>query len=71
MDMSYLDLLMAQQEEVTEAEGGGGVWVVADLANGTVAPVRSKSAPSSFSTAAASTRAMTASSAPLNSSPVK
>ncbi len=39
MDMSYLDLLMAQQEEVTEAEGGGGVWVVADLANGTVAPV--------------------------------
>ncbi|MBL7063614.1 MAG: electron transfer flavoprotein subunit alpha/FixB family protein [Anaerolineae bacterium] len=31
MDMSYLDLLMAQQEEVSEAEGGGGVWVVADL----------------------------------------
>jgi len=32
MDVSYLDLLMAQQEEVTEeATGGGGVWVVADL----------------------------------------
>ena len=32
MDASYLDLLMAQQEEITEAEGGGGgVWVVADL----------------------------------------
>jgi len=29
---SYLDLLMAQQEEVTEeATGGGGIWVVADL----------------------------------------
>jgi electron transfer flavoprotein alpha subunit len=32
MDTSYLDLLMAQQEEVAEeATGGGGVWVVADL----------------------------------------
>jgi len=40
MDASYLDLLMAQQEEVTEAEGGGGgVWVVADVADGAVAPV--------------------------------
>lgn len=40
MDASYLDLLMAQQEEVTEAEGGGGgIWVVADLADGKVAPV--------------------------------
>ena len=47
MDMSYLDLLMAQQEEVSEAEGGGGVWVVADLSttlkagvvDGAVAPV--------------------------------
>jgi len=48
MDVSYLDLLMAQQEEVTEeAAGGGGVWVVADLsttlkaglANGAIAPV--------------------------------
>ena len=40
MDESYLDLLMAQQEEVTEeAVGGGGVWVVADLVNDTVAPV--------------------------------
>lgn len=39
MDASYLDLLMAQQEEVTEAEGGGGgVWVVADVVDGAVAP---------------------------------
>ena len=39
-DMSYLDLLMAQQEEVSEAEGGGGgIWVVADVVNGAVAPV--------------------------------
>ncbi|MBN1180218.1 MAG: electron transfer flavoprotein subunit alpha/FixB family protein [Anaerolineae bacterium] len=38
--MSYLDLLMAQQEEVSEAEGGGGgVWVVADVVDGAVAPV--------------------------------
>ena len=48
MDVSYLDLLMAQQEEVSTAEGGGGgIWVVADLSttlkagvvDGTVAPV--------------------------------
>jgi len=40
MDASYLDLLMAQQEEVTEAEGGGGgIWVVADVADGALAPV--------------------------------
>ncbi len=39
MDLSYLDLLMAQQEEVAEAEGGGGVWVVADLMDGAAAPV--------------------------------
>jgi electron transfer flavoprotein alpha subunit len=40
MDASYLDLLMAQQEEVTEAEGGGGgVWVVADVVDDTIAPV--------------------------------
>jgi electron transfer flavoprotein alpha subunit len=40
MDASYLDLLMAQQEEVTEeAAGGGGVWVVADVVNGGIAPV--------------------------------
>ncbi len=40
MDASYLDLLMAQQEEVTEAEGGGGgIWVVADVVDGAVAPV--------------------------------
>ena len=39
MDVSYLDLLMAQQEEVTEAEGGGGIWVVADVVDGAVAPV--------------------------------
>jgi electron transfer flavoprotein alpha subunit len=39
MDASYLDLLMAQQEEVIEAEGGGGgVWVVADVVGGAVAP---------------------------------
>jgi electron transfer flavoprotein alpha subunit len=39
MDASYLDLLMAQQEEIAEeAGGGGGVWVVADLENGAVAP---------------------------------
>ncbi|MFW6115440.1 MAG: electron transfer flavoprotein subunit alpha/FixB family protein [Chloroflexota bacterium] len=40
MDASYLDLVMAQQEEaLEEAEGGGGVWVVADLADGEIAPV--------------------------------
>ena len=39
MDLSYLDLLMAQQEEVAEAEGGGGVWVVASPLDGAVAPV--------------------------------
>ena len=40
MDASYLDLLMAQQEEVTEAEGGGGgIWVVADVVGGAIAPV--------------------------------
>ena len=39
MDVSYLDLLMAQQEEVSEAEGGGGIWVVADVVDGAVAPV--------------------------------
>jgi electron transfer flavoprotein alpha subunit len=40
MDESYLDLLMAQQDEVSDAEGGGGgVWVVADVADGAVAPV--------------------------------
>ena len=40
MDASYLDLLMAQQEEVTEeATGGGGIWVVADVVDGAVAPV--------------------------------
>ncbi len=37
---SYLDLLMAQQGEATEeAAGGGGVWVVADVVDGAVAPV--------------------------------
>jgi electron transfer flavoprotein alpha subunit len=37
---SYLDLLMSQQEEVSEAEGGGGgVWVVADAGGGEVATV--------------------------------
>ncbi|RLC59879.1 MAG: hypothetical protein DRI80_11890, partial [Chloroflexota bacterium] len=39
MDVSYLDLLMAQQEEVTEAEGGGGIWDMADVVDGAVAPV--------------------------------
>lgn len=40
MDASFLDLMMAQQEEVLEeAEGGGGVWVVADVVDAAVAPV--------------------------------
>lgn len=40
MDASYLDLVMAQQEEgFEEAEGGGGVWVVADLSGDQIAPV--------------------------------
>ena len=40
MDASYLDLVMAQQEEVfEEAEGGGGVWVVADISDDEIAPV--------------------------------
>ena len=39
---SFLDLLMAQQEEVSggeEVAGGGGIWVVADVADGAVVPV--------------------------------
>lgn len=40
MDASYLDLVMAQQEEaLEEAAGGGGVWVVADLGADEIAPV--------------------------------
>jgi electron transfer flavoprotein alpha subunit len=40
MDASYLDLMMAQQEETfEEAEGGGGVWVVADIVEDQIAPV--------------------------------
>jgi len=39
MDLSYLDLLVSQQEEVTEAEGGGGIWVVADVCGDEVASV--------------------------------
>lgn len=40
MDASFLDLMMAQQEEsFEEAEGGGGVWVVADVKGGQIAPV--------------------------------
>jgi electron transfer flavoprotein alpha subunit len=40
MGESYLDLVMAQEEEIVEAEGGGGgIWVVADVIEGTVAPV--------------------------------
>lgn len=38
--MSYLDLLATQEEELTEAAGGGGgIWVVADVVDGAVAPV--------------------------------
>jgi electron transfer flavoprotein alpha subunit len=37
---SYLDLLMAQQgESAVEATGGGGIWVVADVVDGAIAPV--------------------------------
>ncbi|MGD2144887.1 MAG: electron transfer flavoprotein subunit alpha/FixB family protein [Anaerolineae bacterium] len=40
MDASYLDLVMARQEEAfEEAEGGGGVWVVADVVDAEIAPV--------------------------------
>jgi electron transfer flavoprotein alpha subunit len=40
MNASYLDLVMAQQEDFSEeAEGGGGVWVVADLLEDRVARV--------------------------------
>lgn len=40
MDASYLDLVMAQQEEsLEEAEGGGGVWIIVDLLEGSIAPV--------------------------------
>lgn len=40
MDASFLDLIMAQQDEVLEeAEGGGGVWVVADVVEGSIPPV--------------------------------
>ena len=40
MGESYLDLLMAQQDKVVEVEGGGGgIWVVADVAGGVIAPV--------------------------------
>ncbi len=40
MDASYLDLLMAQQGEISEeAVGGGGVWVVADLLDGAEAAI--------------------------------
>lgn len=40
MDASYLDLIMAQQEEAfEEAEGGGGIWVVADLSDDGIASV--------------------------------
>jgi len=40
MDASYLDLVMAQQEEsFEEATGGGGLWVVGDLVGGEIAPV--------------------------------
>jgi len=42
MGDSYLDLLMAQQETVEEevsAEGGGGIWVVADVVDGEPVPV--------------------------------
>ena len=44
MDASFLDLLMAQEEEALEAEGapadhGGGIWVVADVVDGVLAAV--------------------------------
>jgi electron transfer flavoprotein alpha subunit len=40
MDLSYLDLLQAQEEgQVTEAEGGGGVWVVAEAQDGELLPI--------------------------------
>ncbi len=44
MAESYLDLLMAQQEEPAsevseEASGGGGVWIVADVMDGEIALV--------------------------------
>ena len=40
MGASYLDLVMAQQEETfEEAEGGGGVWVVTDLLEDRIASV--------------------------------
>jgi electron transfer flavoprotein alpha subunit len=43
MSDSYLDLLMAQQEtteeEVSAEGGGGGIWVVADVTDGAIAPV--------------------------------
>ena len=39
MDLSYLDLLMTQEEEITEAEGGGGIWVVADVSGAEVADI--------------------------------
>jgi electron transfer flavoprotein alpha subunit len=39
MDLSYIDLLMAQEDQVAEAEGGGGIWVVVDVVDGELAPV--------------------------------
>jgi len=40
MGESYLDLLMAQEEEqISEASGGGGIWVVAETVGQEVAPV--------------------------------
>jgi len=40
MDLSYLDLLQAQEEgQVTEAEGGGGVWIVAEAQDGVLLPI--------------------------------
>jgi len=39
MDLSYLDLLLAQEDHVAEAEGGGGIWVVAEVSHTGLAPV--------------------------------
>lgn len=39
MDLSYLDLLMTQEDDISEPEGGGGIWVVADRTQGQVANV--------------------------------
>jgi len=40
MDLSYLDLLMAQdEEEISDATGGGGIWVIVEHHAQAIAPV--------------------------------